>query len=351
MKVDEFDYDLPKELIAQTPAEPRDAARLLVFDRTSGSIRHVIFRDLLDHLPKRSVLVFNQTKVEPRRLFGHKVRTLGKVEVLLLDCLSDSTWECKISPGMDSGGVIDFFPAHGVTAGPDGFQGVIREVTSEGNRIIEFSRPVRDVWKQYGVLPIPPYIKGFHGDEHMYQTVYAREEGSVAAPTAGLHFTDTLMADLRNAGHAVEFVTLHVSRDTAFPIMKEETVDQVSVHSETVLVAPEVAGRLNAAKMEGRRIIAVGTTSVRTLEGIGQKQDGTSRLPEAGFAGSVDLFIHPGHAFGFVDGMITNFHFPRSTLFMLVSAFGGMQEMHRVHRSAVEERYRFFSFGDAMLIL
>jgi len=349
--VDEFDYDLPRELIAQTPAEPRDAARLLVFDRSTGSISHMVFRDLISCLPQGSVLVFNQTKVEPRRLYGEKARTFGKVEVLLLDCLAEDRWECKMSPGMDRGGVIIFTPAHGQKGGASSLEGHVIEVTPEGNRIIEFSRPVREVWGEYGVLPIPPYIKGYHGDEQRYQTVYARAEGSVAAPTAGLHFTEELISQVKRSGHEVEFVTLHVSRDTAFPIMKEETVDQVRVHSENVIVTPEVSHRLNEAKRQGRRIIAVGTTSVRTLEGISRRTGSQALLPEEGYSGAVDLFIHPGFEFGFVDSMITNFHFPRSTLFMLICAFGGRQEMQKVYREAVEERYRFFTFGDAMLIL
>jgi S-adenosylmethionine:tRNA ribosyltransferase-isomerase len=379
MQVADFDYDLPPELIAQTSAVPRDAARLFVYDRVGKHIEHRVFDELDQILSEDVVLVLNDTRVEPRRLLGHKTKTRGNVELLLLDRVQACRWNCKVHPGLGIGQeviIISYDAKEQLTA-------VVRAINDDGTRVIEFSQPVEDVWDRFGVLPIPPYIRNFSGDQKLYQTVYACVDGSVAAPTAGRHFTPALLERLHDIGIEIEYLTLHVSRDTAFPIIKEERVEDVSVHAEQVSLSAETAARLNAAKQAGKRIIAVGTTTVRTLEGIATKQrnreaikhkniktlnhknnEATKQINNVGadsdrrmltpqlmeYEGKIDLFISPGYEFKFIDGMITNFHFPRSSLLMLVAAFAGHERLLELYQCAIEERYRFFSFGDAMLI-
>jgi len=298
MKVDLFDYYLPKELIAQTPAEPRDSSKLLVYNRLSGAIQHHIFHELDQLLTEQDVLVLNQTQVEPRRLFGHKHPSGGKVEVLLLDKISDDhclsnrvqcselnaqgcLWECKVHPGLHAGQRLIFTQQDASIALKTALEAVVIAATDEGNRLVQFNQKVEDVWQVYGILPIPPYITDYHGDAALYQTIYAHDPGSVAAPTAGRHFTQELLNRIKDKGVQIEHLTLHVSRDTAFPIVKQEAVEDVHLHSEWVDLPPDVANRLNVAKNTGKRIIAVGTTSVRTLEGIA-----TQHALEAGHASS-----------------------------------------------------------------
>ncbi len=364
MKVSDFDYQLPEELIAQTPIEPRDASRLMVLDRARGTIEHRIFRDIVEYLRPGDVLVCNQSRVIPARLFGRKVPTGGKVELLLLTKRSDDTWEAltkgrKIREGTE----IEIGEREGALARVVG-------LTEEGARLIRFDRPIEPLLDELGVVPLPPYIREPLRDPERYQTVYARVEGSVAAPTAGLHFTPELMRKIEAKGAKFVFVTLHVGVGTFRPV-REENVEDHKMHREYCELSPEVARQLNRARAEGGRIIAVGTTSVRVLETAARagKREigklGTGRLVDqepsqftnsqstnllVPFSGWTDLFIYPGYQFRAVDALITNFHLPRSTLLMLVCAFAGREFVLRAYREAVRRRYRFYSFGDAMFI-
>lgn len=343
MKTSDFDYILPAELVAQTPIEPRDSSRLMLLKRHDGSIEHGQFDKLVGYLIPGDVLVFNDSRVIPARLMGRKAASGGKVEILLLRRIGDGVWETLVKPGKRVGlGTKLEITRDSVT--------VTAEVTGlglEGTKLVQFSDEAR--LSELGTIPLPPYIRLPLSCPERYQTVYAEEVGSVAAPTAGLHFTPELLKQLAGKGIQCLFVTLHVGLDTFRPV-REDSPEEHPIHQEYGMLGSEVAARLAQAKAEGRRIIAVGTTTVRLLEQAGQAGDG--RLFEiTPYEGWVDLFILPGYRFRVVDGLITNFHLPRSTLLMLVSAFAGSELITRAYAEAIDRKYRFYSFGDAMLIL
>ena len=341
MKTADFNYDLPEELIAQTPAEPRDHSRLLVYHRSTGLIEHRHFYDIIDYLRPGDALVVNETKVIPARLLGVKEDTGVPVEVLLLRRRSASDWETLVRPGrrLRPGAFCSF---------GDGLLRceILGSVEDIGGRVVRFHYDgvFEEILDRLGEMPLPPYIHEKLADPSRYQTVYAREEGSAAAPTAGLHFTEELLARVRAKGIQVVPVLLHVGLGTFRPVKVEDAENHV-MHSEFCRVMPEAADALNRARRAGGRIICVGTTSVRTLETL---SDGDGVILPG--ARDTSIFIYPGVRIKAVDALITNFHLPQSTLLMLVSAFMGREEALRVYREAVRERYRFFSFGDAMLI-
>ena len=338
MKLTDFYYDLPKELIAQHPAEPRDHARLMLYDRQTGAVEHKYFYDLVDELHPGDVLVFNDSRVIPARLHGKRVPTGGKVEVLLLTPVGDDRWEVLVKPGKKAlpGTTIEF---------PEGLTGTVEDRTDFGGRIIKFAYQGNfdDIIDKIGEMPLPPYIHEKMEDPNEYQTVYANERGSAAAPTAGLHFTEELLQKIRDKGVEEVFVTLHVGLGTFRPV-EEENIEDHQMHSEFYSITPEAAAKINKAKAEGRRVIAVGTTSIRTLESAG-----TTGTLQAG-SGWTNIFIYPGYRFKVMDALVTNFHLPESTLIMLVSALAGREHVLSAYKEAVEQRYRFFSFGDAMFI-
>ncbi|MDQ6695512.1 MAG: tRNA preQ1(34) S-adenosylmethionine ribosyltransferase-isomerase QueA [Chloroflexota bacterium] len=360
MKTDSFDYTLPQELIAQRPLEPRDSARLLVLERATGDIRHKVFREIGEFLRRGDLLVANESRVLPVRLIGYKVPTRGRVEVLLLRPVPQpeeaagepAVWEGLVSPGrrVQDGSILGF----GEDA--DGRPLLEAEVvarTEGGGRILRFNSPPRQWLATLGEMPLPPYIHEKLADPERYQTVYAREEGSAAAPTAGLHFTRQLINQLEQQGVGFARVVLHVGLDTFRPV-HEEKIEDHPMHREWYSLPAETAEAINRARRSGGRIIAVGTTSVRVLETAGhnQKIDLGERGKEVQKAeGWSQLFLKPGDRFTLVDGMITNFHLPRTTLLMLVSAFAGQELIMKAYGEAIEERYRFYSFGDATLIL
>ena len=339
MKLTDFYYDLPKELIAQHPAEPRDHARLMLYDRKTGEVEHKYFYDLVDELHEGDVLVFNDSRVIPARLHGKRVPTGGKVEVLLLTPVGDDRWEVLVKPGKKAlpGTVIEF---------PEGMTGTVEDRTDFGGRIIKFSYEGNfdDIIDKIGEMPLPPYIHEKMEDPNEYQTVYANERGSAAAPTAGLHFTEELLQKIRDKGVEEVFVTLHVGLGTFRPV-EEENIEDHQMHSEFYSITPQAAEKINKAKAEGRRVIAVGTTSIRTLESAA-----TAKNEIAGKSGWTGIFIYPGYDFKIVDAIITNFHLPKSTLIMLISAFAGRNFILSAYKTAVEQKYRFFSFGDAMFL-
>ncbi len=341
MKTSDFYYDLPEELIAQDPIENRSSSRLLRLGRLDGSIAHSVFSDLPDYLNPGDCLVINDTKVIPARLVGRRKETGGSVEILLLNRKSGGEWECLVKPGKKCrpGAVLEF--------GDGILEGEILDTTEDGGRIIRFRCDgiFEEVLDELGEMPLPPYIKHKLKDKDRYQTVYARERGSAAAPTAGLHFTRGLMEEIENKGVAFAHVTLHVGLGTFRPV-RAENVEDHHMHSEQYVIEPDQAERINRARQNGGRVICVGTTSVRTLESAAA-EDGTLK---AG-SGSTDIFIYPGYRFKITDGLITNFHLPGSTLIMLVSAFAGRENVLNAYREAVKEKYRFFSFGDAMLVV
>ena len=340
MKTSDFYYDLPEELIAQTPLERRDASRLMVLDRRTGEVTHRHFYDIVEYLQPGDCLVMNDSRVLPARLMGHRP-TGGVVEVLLLRDLGDKCWECLCKPGrkMQPGNQVIFCDGE-LTA-------TVREVREDGNRVVEFHYEgiFLEILERLGKMPLPPYIKAELKDQERYQTVYSREAGSAAAPTAGLHFTQELLDKIRAKGVSTAFVTLHVGLGTFRPVKAEEITDH-HMHSELCMMNQETADLLNATRARGGRIICVGTTSCRTLESL-VNSDGSF------CAGSkwTEIFIYPGYTFKAMDGLITNFHLPESTLVMLVSAFAGREHILAAYKQAVEQRYRFFSFGDAMCIL
>lgn len=339
MKTSDFMYDLPEELIAQTPLELRDGSRLLVLDKDTGAIEHRHFYDLPDYLRPGDCLVMNDSRVIPARLFGTRP-TGGAVEVLLLRDLGENCWECLTRPGKK------MRPGTAVTFGDGELTGVVESVAEGGNRVIRFSYQgiFLEILDRLGQMPLPPYIKAQLDDPERYQTVYSREPGSAAAPTAGLHFTQELLEKIRAMGVQECFVTLHVGLGTFRPV-KVENVEEHEMHSELCTVGPETADIINRTRRQGGRIIAVGTTSCRTLESFADS-DGTIR-PGSRWT---DIFIYPGYQFKCIDALITNFHLPGSTLVMLVSALAGRENILAAYREAVEKRYRFFSFGDAMFI-
>lgn len=340
MLLTDFDYNLPEELIAQTPAEKRDHSRLMVLKKQQQAIEHEHFYDIKKHLKAGDTLVFNNTRVIPARLIGHRDKTGGKVEVFLLRRVEGNKWEVLVKPGKKArvGNIIKF---------GDELSCEVLDNTDFGGRIVEFS--YEGIWEEVldrlGQTPLPPYIHEKLEDKERYQTVYAKENGSAAAPTAGLHFTEGLLQELKDMGVNLEFVTLHVGLGTFRPVNEDNIEDHV-MHTEYFHIDEATAQRITAAKKRGGRIIAVGTTSIRTLESAGLS-DGT--LPAK--SGETNIFIYPGYKFNIVDGIITNFHLPKSTLIMLISAFAGREFVLKAYNTAVQEKYRFFSFGDAMLIL
>ena len=340
MKTKDFWYELPEELIAQTPLEQRDASRLMVMDRQTGAVTHRHFYDLIDYLRPGVCLVMNDSRVLPARILGHRP-TGGAVEVLLLRDLGNKHWECLCKPGrkMQAGSEVIF--------GNGELTATVREVREDGNRIVEFHYEgiFLEVLERLGRMPLPPYIKAELEDQERYQTVYSREVGSAAAPTAGLHFTKELLEKIREKGVKEAFVTLHVGLGTFRPVKAEEVTDH-HMHAELCMMNAETAELLNRTKAEGGRIICVGTTSCRTLESL-VNEDGTFQAASKW----TDIFIYPGYTFKAMDGLITNFHLPESTLVMLVSAFAGREHVLAAYEEAVRQRYRFFSFGDAMCIL
>ncbi|MCS7178704.1 MAG: tRNA preQ1(34) S-adenosylmethionine ribosyltransferase-isomerase QueA [Anaerolineae bacterium] len=351
----DFEYDLPPDLIAQEPVEPRDASRLMVVNRAAGTISHHVFRDLPELLRPGDLLVYNESRVIPARLWARKP-TGGRVEVLLLRPRSETVWEVLVrGRGVRVGGHLE------VLDGPEGIPtGAGAEVLEEGERglrVLAFDRPALTLAEAVGQTPLPPYIHQPLTDPERYQTVYARTPGSAAAPTAGLHFTPELLWRLQEMGVESVFVTLHIGLDTFRPV-EEERPEEHRMHAEFCRLPPEAAERINRAKEEGRRVIAVGTTSVRVLETAALAAVGGRADTESGagpvvipYEGLTELFIYPGFHFRVVDALITNFHLPRSTLLLLVAAFCGKELMDRAYAEAVRLRYRFYSFGDAMLIL
>ena len=340
MKTSEFWYDLPEELIAQTPLQKRDTSRLLALDRVTGEITHKHFYDIIDYLKPGDCLVMNDSRVLPARLLGHRP-TGGAVEVLLLRDLGDKKWECLCKPGrkMQVGNEVIF--------GSGELTATVTEVKDDGNRVVEFRYEgiFLEVLERLGKMPLPPYIEEELADQERYQTVYSREVGSAAAPTAGLHFTNDLLEKIRQKGVKTAFVTLHVGLGTFRPV-KAENISEHHMHSELCMISEETARILNETKAEGGRVICVGTTSCRTLESL-VNDDGSFEAKSKW----TEIFIFPGYTFKAMDGLITNFHLPESTLVMLVSAFAGREHVLNAYAEAVRERYRFFSFGDAMCIL
>jgi S-adenosylmethionine:tRNA ribosyltransferase-isomerase len=339
VKTSDFMYDLPEELIAQTPIERRDASRLLVLDKKTGQMEHRHFYDLKEYLRPGDCLVLNDSRVIPARLFGTRP-TGGAVEVVLLKDLGDNRWECLSRPGKK------MRPGTEVTFGDGELTAVVEDVVEGGNRILRFTYEgiFLEILEKLGRMPLPPYIKVQLDDPERYQTVYAREPGSAAAPTAGLHFTQELLQDIRDMGVDVEFVTLHVGLGTFRPVQVED-VENHEMHSEFCTVPEKTAAAIMKAKASGNRVIAVGTTSCRTLESF-TAPDGTI----AAASGWTNIFIYPGYTFKCIDALVTNFHLPGSTLVMLVSALAGKENIMTAYKEAVDQRYRFFSFGDAMFI-
>jgi len=342
MKVEDFDYQLPEELIAQWPAEKRDESRLLVYHRQTGEIEHRIFKDIIEYLRQGDCLVINDTRVIPARLLGRHADTGGKIEFVLLNQIRDNRWEVLVKPGKRAriGSVFLF--------GDGLLRAVVLDKTREGGRVVEFQYEgiFNEVLDRVGIVPLPPYIHRQIDDPERYQTVYARYRGSVAAPTAGLHFTVPLLERIQASGVQIVRITLHVGLGTFRPV-KVTNVEQHQMHHEYYQISEAAARVINDTKDKGGRVIAVGTTSTRALESSAG-QDGRVTPTEQG---CTDLFIYPGYKFKVIDALITNFHLPKSTLLMLVSAMCSREEILRVYQEAVKERYRFFSFGDAMLIL
>ncbi|WP_367568350.1 tRNA preQ1(34) S-adenosylmethionine ribosyltransferase-isomerase QueA [Lacrimispora sp.] len=340
MNVRDFYFDLPQELIAQDPLEDRSSSRLLVLDKNTGELEHKHFRDVLSYLKKGDCLVINDTKVIPARLFGVKEGTEAKIEILLLKRRENDIWETLVKPGKKAkvGTVISF--------GDGLLKGTVIEIAEEGNRLIQFSYEgiFEEILDRLGQMPLPPYITHQLQDKNRYQTVYAKHEGSAAAPTAGLHFTKELLEEIEGMGVSIARVTLHVGLGTFRPV-KVDDIEKHHMHSEFYVVEEEEARKVNDAKKQGGRIICVGTTSCRTVESA-STEDG---ILKAG-TGWTEIFIYPGYRFKVLDSLITNFHLPESTLVMLVSALAGREAVLHAYDEAVKERYRFFSFGDAMLI-
>lgn len=337
----EFWYDLPKELIAQQPAVPRDAARLMVLDRCSDAVEHAVFRDLTGYLEPGDLLVVNNSKVLPARLVGTKVPTGAVCELLLLRQVRGDTWECLARPGkrMQPGTQVRF--------GDGTLTATVEQTLPDGNKHVAFHYDTETLYEKldaFGRMPLPPYITEQLEDQSQYQTVYAKELGSAAAPTAGLHFTPELMERIRAMGVGIAEVTLHVGLGTFRPV-SEESIEDHQMHSEWYSVSEEAAAAVNAARAAGHRVIAVGTTSCRTLESVWAAHGGIVPC-----SGDTSIFIYPGIELKAIDGLITNFHLPESTLIMLIAAFYGYDKTMAAYKTAVEERYRFFSFGDAMFI-
>lgn len=341
MKKEDFYFKLPEELIAQDPLEDRSASRLLVLDKESGKIEHRMFRDIKAYLKPGDCLVINDTKVIPARLIGSKIGTDAKIEILLLKRKENDIWETLVKPGKKAK------PGTKISFGEGLLIGEVIDVVEEGNRLIQFSYQgiFEEILDQLGQMPLPPYITHQLEDKNRYQTVYAKHSGSAAAPTAGLHFTPELLKEIKESGVDIAHVTLHVGLGTFRPV-KVENIQEHHMHSEFYHIEASEAEKINRAKREGHRIICVGTTSCRTIESAA-KPDGT--LSEC--SGWTEIFIYPGYQFKVLDCLITNFHLPESTLIMLVSALAGKENIMHAYETAVQEKYRFFSFGDAMLII
>lgn len=341
MKKSDFYYDLPEELIAQTPVEPRNSSRLMKIDRKTGDIVHSRFYNLCDYLKKGDLLVLNDSRVLPARLYGEKKDTGSFIEFLLLEQKGDKLWEIICRPGKKAKVGTDFSVGNGILTAK------VIEVKDDGNRIVKFSCEGNfyAVLDEIGQMPLPPYITEKLEDKERYQTVYSKELGSAAAPTAGLHFTKEQLEEIRSMGVDIAYVTLHVGLGTFRPV-KEDDILNHKMHSEHYHLSEETAEKINRTKASGGRVIAVGTTSCRTLESM-ELENGLVKSGD----GYTDIFIYPGYKFKLLDGLITNFHLPESTLIMLVSAFLGYENTMNAYKIAVEEKYRFFSFGDAMCIL
>lgn len=342
LKKSDFYYDLPEELIAQTPLEPRNSSRMMVINRKNCEIAHDHFYNLCNYLNKGDTLIVNDSRVIPARIYGEKQDNRSFIEFLLLEQRENMIWEILCRPGKKAkiGTVFEF--------GEGLLTAKIIDVLEDGNRMAEFScdGSIFEVLDKIGQMPLPPYITKKLENKERYQTVYSNEMGSAAAPTAGLHFTEQQLSDLKDMGVNIGKVTLHVGLGTFRPV-KEEKVTDHKMHSEHYVLSSETADLINRTKQNGGRVIAVGTTSCRTLESVASRNDGRISASE----GDTDIFIYPGYKFKCIDGLITNFHLPESTLIMLVSAFAGYDSVMKAYRTAVEEKYRFFSFGDAMLIL
>lgn len=340
MNVKDYDYDLPEELIAQDPLEDRSSSRLMVLDRQTWDVEHRHFTDILEYLHPGDCLVINNTKVIPARLFGVKEDTQAKIEVLLLKRKENDIWETLVKPGKKAK------PGTKLVFGDGLLTAEVVDVVEEGNRLIQFHYDgiFEEILDQLGQMPLPPYITHQLKDKNRYQTVYAKYDGSAAAPTAGLHFTKELLQKVKDMGVDIAEVTLHVGLGTFRPVKVDNVLDH-HMHSEFYMVSQEAADKINRAKESGHRVIAVGTTSTRTLEAAA---DENGRLHET--SGWTEIFIYPGYQFKVIDALITNFHLPQSTLVMLVSALAGREHVLHAYEIAVKERYRFFSFGDAMLI-
>jgi S-adenosylmethionine:tRNA ribosyltransferase-isomerase len=341
MNVKDFDYALPEELIAQDPLEDRSSSRLMVLDRKTGAVEHKHFTDILEYLLPGDCLVLNNTKVIPARLFGVKEDTHAKIEVLLLKRKENDVWETLVKPGKKAK------PGTKLSFGDGLLTAEVLEIVEEGNRLIQFHYEgiFEEILDQLGQMPLPPYITHQLKDKNRYQTVYAKYDGSAAAPTAGLHFTKELLAKVQEMGVEIAEVTLHVGLGTFRPVKVDNVLDH-HMHSEFYMISAEAAEKINRAKESGHRVISVGTTSTRTLESAA---DENGRIHET--SGWTDIFIYPGYEFKVIDALITNFHLPQSTLVMLVSALAGREHVLHAYELAVQERYRFFSFGDAMLII
>ncbi|MBQ7740781.1 MAG: tRNA preQ1(34) S-adenosylmethionine ribosyltransferase-isomerase QueA [Eubacterium sp.] len=342
MKTSDFFYELPQDLIAQTPVEPRDSSRMMVLNRETGEITHKFFHDLDEYLEEGDTLILNDTRVIPARIYGVKYETGAVVEFLLLNQKENNCWECLCKPGKRA-------KTHAVfTFGEGLVNAKVTDVLDDGNRIIQFdcdSKEIYNILDKIGKMPLPPYITKELKNGERYQTVYSRELGSAAAPTAGLHFTKEMLERLKNKGINIGYVTLHVGLGTFRPV-KVDDVTKHKMHSEHYQLSKETAELINNTKNNGKRVISVGTTSTRTLESVATKY-GEIREDE----GDTSIFIYPGYDFKCVDALITNFHLPESTLIMLVSAFAGYENVMNAYKTAVDEKYRFFSFGDSMLII
>ena len=340
MNVKDFDFDLPEELIAQHPLEQRDSSRLMVLDKETGEINHKRFHDIVEYLNEGDTLVLNNTRVMPARLIGEKEDTHGKIEFLLLKRIEKDKWECLAKPGKSAKVGRKF------TFGEGKLKAEVVEVKDDGNRIVEFFYDgiFEEVLDSLGEMPLPPYIHERLEDKERYQTVYSKENGSAAAPTAGLHFTKELLEEIKNKKINIVYVTLHVGLGTFRPV-KVESIEEHDMHSEFYMLSKESADIINETKKRGNDIISVGTTSTRTLETIGDEHGFVKEQ-----SGWTNIFIYPGYKFKVVDRLITNFHLPESTLIMLVSTLAGKDNVMNAYKEAVKEKYRFFSFGDAMFI-
>lgn len=340
MKLSDFNYDLPKELIAQDPLSNRESSRLMLLNKETGEIEHKIFSDIIDYLNPGDCLVINDTKVIPARLIGTKIGTDAHIEVLLLKRRENDIWEVLVKPGKKAR------PGCKISFGDGLLTGEIIDVVEEGNRLIKFTYDgiFEEILDRLGEMPLPPYITHKLQDKNRYQTVYAKHEGSAAAPTAGLHFTESLLKRIEDKGIQIVRVTLHVGLGTFRPV-KVENIQEHHMHSEYYVVTQEAADKINNAKADGGRVICVGTTSCRTIESA---SDDDGRVKAC--SGWTEIFIYPGYKFKVLDALITNFHLPESTLLMLVSALAGREHILAAYKTAVEEKYRFFSFGDAMFI-